>query len=279
MFGRQRNIRTLAIALTALALPATGLVTQASAAPLPPPSIRLIAGSDSAVIHLFPDGRYEVHLPIFVAADGGSFELWRQRATYDDPITTSQVVRDDNGVIIDTLPIAGLTEPTMSGGLPDFLTTNLAKRNGTPIKNITRDFCPNDWQPQRVDDSGPVTPTFPVLLLGFTFTRGMVLGIDQGWSTQAQATLGQHLKIDPGTYQLTVSIGEPYRTAFGIAPEDAEVSVPVIAIKANARHTRGAWPRRQLRPTLRQNGRRHPLALPPTLHSPTSRPSLPTASG
>ena len=61
----------------------------------------------------------------------------------------------------------------------------------------------------------------------------MVLGIDEGWSARAQATLGRPLRIDPGTYRLTVSITEPYRTAFGIAAEDAEVSVPVIATESH----------------------------------------------
>ena len=90
--GNSRRVRTLAIALSAIMLPATALATQANATSAPPPSLRLITGSDSATINLYRNGRYDIHLPVFVAADGGSFELWQQRATYDDPVTLSQIV-------------------------------------------------------------------------------------------------------------------------------------------------------------------------------------------
>lgn len=87
MSGHQR-VRILAIALSALLLPATTLAAPASAITVTPPSVRLIAAADGAVIHLYRNGRYEVRLPLFVAAEGGSFELWLQRATYDDPVTS-----------------------------------------------------------------------------------------------------------------------------------------------------------------------------------------------
>lgn len=231
MVGRQRRVRTLAVVLSALMLPA--MATQANATSAPPPSVRLVSGSDTAVVHLYRNGRYDINFSIYVAATGGSFELWRQRASYDDPVTLSQVVRDAGGTITDTLPLPGLPESDESGRLPAFLTTELTKRNGTPIKDVSRAFCPNDWQGQRVDDSGPSTPTFPFFCWTSPFTRGMVLGIDQGWSTQARPSLGQHLRVDPGTYQLTVSIAEPYRTAFGVAPEDVAVTVPVSVVKGS----------------------------------------------
>lgn len=119
----------------------------------------------------------------------------------------------------------------MSGGLPAFLTAELAKRNGTLLKDATRSFCPNTWQPERIDDSGPTVPTFPFSCGASPFARGMVLGVDQGWATRAHPSLGRSLNVDPGTYRLTVSIAEPYRTALGVAAEDAEVTLPATAIK------------------------------------------------
>lgn len=227
------RVRNLAIALTALVLPVTALAAPASAITVPPPSLRLISAADSAVIHLYRNGRYEVRLPVFVAAEGGSFEVWLQRATYDDPVTASQVVRDANGDVTSTLPLTGMPELDMSGGLPLFFRTELAKRNGTPVKELTRAFCPNTWQPERIDDSGPTVPTFPFFCGASPFARGMVLGIDQGWSTRVRPSLGQNLRVDPGNYQLTVSVTEPYRTAFGIAAEDAEISLPATVVKGS----------------------------------------------
>jgi Lysyl oxidase len=143
------------------------------------------------------------------------------------------------------------------------MTTELTKRNGTPIKGVTREFCPNDWQPERIDDGGPVTPTFPFFCWASPFTRGMVLGIDQGWSTKARTTLGRHLKIDPGTYQLSISIAEPYRTAFGISAENAEVSVPVIAIEENGRLSQRQAARTTTAPEAQTERTSAPIGTPP----------------
>jgi hypothetical protein len=141
------------------------------------------------------------------------------------------VVRDSSGTITDTLPIVDAPEQAMGQGLPAFLTTALSKRNGTPLKDVTRSFCPNDWQTERVDDSGPTVSAYPFGCWSSPFTRGMVMGIDQGWSTRTRLTLGQHLKVDPGTYRLSISIAEPYRTAFAVTPENAVVTVPVSVVK------------------------------------------------
>ena len=210
------------------------LAAPADARTSTPPSLRLISSADSAVIHLYRNGEYEVDFSVFLAATGGAFELWRQRPTYDDPVTISQVVRDAAGDVIQTLPVTGLPEQTMSGGLPGFLTTKLTRRNGTPLKEKTRGFCLNGWEPERIDDTGPTVPTYPFFCGGSPFTRGLIEGIDRGWASRARPSLGRNLNIDPGTYSLSVSIAEPYLTAFGIPAEDAVVTAPVSVVKSSA---------------------------------------------
>ncbi|HEX5016617.1 MAG TPA: hypothetical protein VFX15_03415, partial [Actinomycetes bacterium] len=60
-------------------------------------------------------------------------ELWAQRATYADPVTLSQVVRDASGDVTDTLSIPGVPEPQLQRGLPAFIQTSLTEQDGTPI--------------------------------------------------------------------------------------------------------------------------------------------------
>ena len=70
MTSSRFRVRFAAIALTAL-LPLVAAGTASGpAAAATTPSIRLIAASAEAEIHLFRRGNYEIHLPVFVAADG-----------------------------------------------------------------------------------------------------------------------------------------------------------------------------------------------------------------
>ena len=84
---------------------------------------------------------------------------------------------------------------------------------------------------ERLDDTGPDVTHYPAGCWASPFTRGSVWGIEQGWGTDAQPSLGRKLHVDEGTYRLTVSIAEPYRTAFGIPDADASVTVPVTVMK------------------------------------------------
>ncbi|HVQ18727.1 MAG TPA: lysyl oxidase family protein, partial [Actinomycetes bacterium] len=142
--------------------------------------------------------------------------------------------------VIDTQPVVGVPDPEMGRGLPDFLTSSLTK-HGTPIKDVSRRFCPNDYDQQRIDDSGPDVSPYPDGCWASPFTRGSVWGIADGWASRARVSLGQQLKVDEGKYKLTVSIADEYRTAFGIADEDGSVTVPVTVKKADAAtaHRRG----------------------------------------
>ncbi len=232
MTSSRFRVRFAAIALTAL-LPLVAAGTASGpAAAATTPSIRLIAASADAEIHLFRRGNYEIHLPVFVAATGGAFELWATRPSYDDPVGLSQVIRDSAGDVVDNLPVAGVPEPDLNRGMPAFVNTSLTKLNGTPIKDASRTFCPNNYYQERIDDSGPDLSTYPSNCWASPFTRGGVWGIDEGWATAARTSVGPNLAVNEGSnYELTVSIAEPYRTALGIPAEDASVTVPATVVQ------------------------------------------------
>ena len=226
------RVRFAAIALTAL-LPIVGAgAASTPAVAAATPSVRLIAAGSDAEIHLFRQGNYEIHLPVFVASTGGAFELWAQRASYQEPVTLSQVVRDATGDVVENAPVAAVPEPDLDRGLPAFIHTSLTKLNGTPIKDASRSFCPNDYYQERVDDSGPQLSTYPLNCWASPFSRGSVWGIDEGWATRARTSVGQNLVVNEGSsYELTVSIAEPYRTAFAIPAEDATVTIPATVVQ------------------------------------------------
>jgi hypothetical protein len=235
MASSRNGVRIVAIALTAVApfALAGALVTPASvsAAESTIPSIRLVAATSDAEIHLYRHGNYEIHFPLLVASTGGPFEVWAQRATYFDPVTLSQVVRDTSGEITQTLPMASVPEPDIGRGLSTFLQTSLTKKNGTPIQQAARTFCPNSYVPERLNDTGPDFPRYPSDCWASPFTRGAVWGIEDGWGTDTHLSVGRSLRVDEGTYKLTVSITDPYRTAFNVSAEDATVTVPVTVVK------------------------------------------------
>jgi hypothetical protein len=233
MTSGRNSVRFATIALATLApaaMVASLLSTPVSAAATTP-SVRLVAATSAAEIHLGRRGSYEIHFPLLLASVDGPFELWAQRATYDDPVTLSQIVRDPTGTISETLPIAGAPEPNLGRGLPAFLHTSLTKRNGTPIKDAYRALCPNSYLQQRLDDTGPDVTHYPEGCWASPFTRGSVWGIEKGWGTDTRLSVGRTLRIDEGEYRLRVSITEPYRTLFSISGPDASVTVPVTVVK------------------------------------------------
>src|SRR5829696_4852413 len=149
MTSSRLRVRFAAIALTALLPLVAAGVASTPAAAATTPSIRLIAASADAEIHLFRKGNYQIHLPVFVASVGGAFELWGQRPSYDEPVGLSQVMRDASGDVVENLPLAGVPEPDLGRGMPEFIKTSLTKLNGTPIKDASRTFCPNSYNQER----------------------------------------------------------------------------------------------------------------------------------
>lgn len=220
-----------AITLLGLAVLALCAWPSAASAASSDPSVRLL--SPGGPVTLYREGKRVllVGLPVWVAATGGDFELRVSRPDYDTPVGIAQVDAGSGDVLRD------VPDDTLDGwsGLSGFLEVTVSDSAGNPIRQRSFTFCPNAWERQRVDDSGPELsryPTFCADWLSF-FTRGMVWGIDSGWASPAFSwgDMGvPALSLPPGQYTMVVRIASSYAGLLEIPNEDAEVTLEVTVV-------------------------------------------------
>ena len=132
-------------------------------------------------------------------------------------------------------------------------------------------FCPNDWNRQRVDGSGPLTSRYPQFCGTNPFTLGSVWGIDKGWAVGLDSA-APSVRLPVGTYTVKVSLAPAYADMFGVAAADASATV-TIHVK------RGQLParlRRRARPPQRAASRSRPAAAGRTSTTRPIRPRCPT---
>ena len=185
---KPRRLRTAIVLVTVAALSAAW-PTAAGAAPSDP-SVRLLTPTDTVTLR-----RYGTRIQL--------------------PATTGDVVRD-------------LPEEILDGwsGLASFLEVTVVNSEGTTIRQRSFTFCPNAWERQRIDDSGPEVQRYPYFCADWLlpFTKGMVWGIDAGWASPAFAwgDFGPPtLRLREGEYTFNVALGSAYADALEVAPEDA----------------------------------------------------------
>ena len=102
----------------------------------------------------------------------------------------------------------------------------LAGRDRVAARNV----CPNDWNRQRVDASGPLTPRFPQFCATNPFTLGSVWGIDRGWAIGLD-DVAPAVRLPLGTYTVKVSLAPRYAAMFGVAPADATTTVTAHIVR------------------------------------------------
>jgi hypothetical protein len=156
---------------------------------------------------------------LYLEVRDAPLDLRVTRAEYTDPLTLTQVLYSPDGKESRTLPAEFLDGWK---GLKDFLLIDVRTSSGEPVMTTTSDFCPNGGYRQRLDDSGPATPTYPFECLGrgsrFVFLKGMVWGIDQGWAANLSGDLGIKLDLDAGRYIAAISVNPVFQEAFGMDP-------------------------------------------------------------
>jgi hypothetical protein len=198
-----------------------GLGVPAGAAPSGTPRLQLRATSTTVDVirHRDRDAVW-LELGAQVAALDAPFDIRVRRETYDDPIRAFQALHRSSGVELQELP-----SDVLAGwdGLSDFLHLEVFNRAGELLRDRVSTFCPNGWEMQRVDDTGPFTPTYPFGCWAMPFTKGAVWGIDQGWAVQA--TVYGRMRLRDGRYRAVVSIMPRYRELFSIADEDASIEI------------------------------------------------------
>ena len=188
------------------------------------PSVRLIGGAGKTTVKRSPHRAAYLDLGIYVAAVGGSFEIWASRPDYDTPIGFSQVVRL-NGNVLTTTPLDVTAEDPWNG-LPKFLHLTITDDAGNVVAERYRPFCPGAGELARVNDDGPDVTAYPQFCGGNPFTLGQVWGIDEGWASNALG-YGTSVKIDgpDGHYTATIAIAPEYQAMFGVDPADATATV------------------------------------------------------
>jgi hypothetical protein len=209
---------SLAMILAATILEAPGAVADTT------PTLRLFAGNTEVTVRRDRDGRVRMDPGVWLTPVGGAFEMWVSRPDYDTPVSLTQVDAVTRQVLR-TLPV-----DMLEGwfGLDDFGSFEIATGNGTVVRRDTFSFCLNTFNRQRLNDEGPLNSDYPWYCSGGPFTRGAVMGIDDGWAISfVDGYYGFSWVAPRNNYTLTFSIQPEWVEALGIAPEDATAQVHV----------------------------------------------------
>jgi hypothetical protein len=193
----------------------------AGAAPEGTPRLELRAASTRIEVFRYGDGdAVYLDLGVYLAALDAPFDLRVKRETYDDPIRLFQAFHRTSGVDLQEIPA-----DVLDGwhGLSKFIRLEVFNRAGESLRHRVASFCPGGYEGQRVDDTGPFTPTFPYGCGGMPFTKGAVWGVDRGWAVPA--SVGRRMQLRDGRYRAVVSIMPRYRELFSIAEEDASIEI------------------------------------------------------
>ena len=143
-------------------------------------------------------------------------DLRVKRPSYGDPLDLYQVKHTSSGN--EWVDLGDHADGWK--GLLDFVRMRIRDGNGRSVFSVTRTFCPNAWQRQRIDDAGPNRPVFPDGCWGSdrSFLKGMAWGIERSWAVPLMS--GVKARLAPGEYQGSVWIRRDFRELFGITDED-----------------------------------------------------------
>jgi hypothetical protein len=263
-----------ALALGSLAATALPFGPTASAEPVDAPSLHLFASESVVQLHRHRGEPVFAEVPMYVTPVGGTFDLRVQRPDYASPFGVRQVVHAADGSTTDK---AHTFEVRSLRGLRKFFQLTVTDPDGEVVQQRNRAFCPNSWGQQRIDPDGADRSTFPDGCYGMRFAMGSTWGIDSGWASPALGERGLVLDGRNGRYTVTVSIQEPYRTAFGIADEDATATTVFRVRKGTGAHHHERRTGALKRPTEAAPGRAPQTKLmldPPAANLPDLR-SLP----
>lgn len=216
--------RAFASAVMAIVV-VSSLYAPAAAAPEPEPTLKLIAARSEVEVPRF-GGRVNLDLGAYLAALGEPFELRVTRPVYAEPLVLHQIVQTREGPVarpLDPALLAGWT------GLSRFFALEVKDEAGAVIRSRAIDFCPGNSPRERVGDDGPMNATYPEGCFANPFSVGMVWGIEEGWAASVTGWYGGiRMRLPEGTFDVTLSVAEPYRELFVVDPADATVTVRAV---------------------------------------------------
>src|SRR5688500_16373873 len=212
------------LSLAVLALAVVTVLAWPAGASAQTPSLKLAGPGGAVKLPRFNGGLVPLDLSAWVAATGGDFELRVARLDYDSPIDITQVDPVTGSVLRD-LPEDGLNDWY---GLSGFLQVTVRNSQGVWAAGGLFGLCPNTWERQRVDDSGPELPRYPTSCAAFSpFSKGMVWGIDSGWATHAFGSEFESPFIRlrrEGIFTITIRITRRYIDLLQIPEADAQLT-------------------------------------------------------
>jgi hypothetical protein len=213
--------RRLVAIIVSVILASIGLGVNVAPAASADPTIGMRAARGTIEVTRRPNRAAWFDPALHVVALDGPFELRVERAEYGEPLTLTRILPGGGSQPLDS---ALLQE---WWGLKDFLKIKVTNSKGDVVQRRTLNFCPNSWDQQRVNDSGPSRPTYPYSCNGGPFTKGMVWGIDEGWANNVLQYRGMRLNGPDGQYTLSARIKGKYVNAFGVPAELARRDVTV----------------------------------------------------
>lgn len=248
---------TVLAASLALATPLLASVGAATAADEPEPTTpQLSLWAPKVVTAYTYRHRTWTDLGLRAVAEGGPFELWSHRPSYDDLIETSWVSGDTSI----TLPAGSMDD---FSGLEGFLSITIdPKKKGEETLSLTRKACLNGYS-ERVQPDAPARSPYPVGCWYNPYTLGSVQGVQEGWATPLLSQ-SRPLKIGAGEYAVTVTINPTYAELFGLTPDEATRTLTLDVI--DERTSEPDHPHRALTAT-------------PARHAPTGAPGRADEAG
>jgi lysyl oxidase len=209
---RRRTALLAALAVTTVAaavVPAT-----LSSANTPKPSLKLFSVQHDAQITRFgKEHLLFANLGVYLGSVHGAFEIDVHK--HHGELLLTQVVRK-HGVphVIRKLP----TDPgtTLRNGIGHFLDVTWLDKHGTVVSESQLPFCPAGYSVSRVDDSGPIVPTYPQSCWGSRFTHATVWGLNRGWAVQALGYNFPAPNVPDGSYTLQIAVRNEWVKALHI---------------------------------------------------------------
>jgi hypothetical protein len=228
---------TAALALTSLA--ALAVTSPGEAAPAPAaaaePAVRMWA-PQSVEGYLYGNRKQtRVDIDARLIAGADPFELWSNRASYDQEIRT--VWRRASGDV--ALPLGSMTD---FNALDDFVRVSIKNvATGKSMKSRTKDVCLNS-RGYRVRPDAPARSPYPQYCFANPYSLGSVQGIQAGWSNSllGDAESGRAgVRLGKGTWDVTISVTPAYATLLEIPAADAKRTVRVVVKHDHDSHEHG----------------------------------------
>ncbi|MEO7351782.1 MAG: lysyl oxidase family protein [Marmoricola sp.] len=177
-----------------------------------------------------------LELTASLRATGGVFEVRGKRTSYDKPVAVTW--KAPTGEV--KLPAWTLKH---WGGLNKFLSLQITNAKGRVVATDEVTTCLNGFG-QRTKPEAPARSPYPQYGCPTNpFTRGTVMGIQDGWASTVGIEPTRRLRLAPGRYTLKAEISPRYRSLLGLpASSSTDTTKLVVQNESDERRSRAHTP-------------------------------------